>query len=202
MGELRTLDLGGRPVDTRATFPRGGEGAGVEGLRAYVQASRRGEFVDNLCRKLLAYGLGRTLIPSDDETIEAMRARLAAEWRPLQCLVETIVTSPPVSEQTDQIRQGGVIEMHERTGRNTTRVRRGARATRRDVPARRRRDDGLALAGIDPRLGKARPARARTCRRSGSPRCSWGAASTRKGGGPRARARRWSWAPVSSRWRR
>ena len=89
-----TLDLGGRPVDTRATFPRGGEGSGVEGLRAYLEPQRREEFVDNLCRKLLAYALGRTLIPSDDATIEAMRTRLDADGGRFGALVETIVTSP------------------------------------------------------------------------------------------------------------
>jgi len=78
VGELRSLDLGGRPVDTRASFPGGGEGTGIEGLRAYLDASRRGEFVENLCRKLLAYALGRSLLPTDDETIDAMRARLDA----------------------------------------------------------------------------------------------------------------------------
>jgi len=94
VGESRTLDLGGRPVDTRATFPRGGEGSGVEGLRAYVEVSRRGEFVDNLCRKLLAYALGRTLILSDDGTVDAMRARLQKGGGRFGSLVETIVTSP------------------------------------------------------------------------------------------------------------
>src|SRR5262249_4785629 len=77
VGELRTIDLGGRPVDTRVTFPQGGEGAGVEGLRDYLRASRQGDFVENLCRKLLAYALGRSLLPSDGATIKAMRARLA-----------------------------------------------------------------------------------------------------------------------------
>ena len=94
VGESRTLDLGGRPVDTRATFPRGGEGAGLEGLRAYLEAERREEFVENLCRKLLAYALGRSPIPSDDETIDAMRTRLAAEGGRFGVLVETIITSP------------------------------------------------------------------------------------------------------------
>ena len=37
VGEFRTIDLGGRPVDTRATFPGGGEGTGVDGLRAYLR---------------------------------------------------------------------------------------------------------------------------------------------------------------------
>ena len=51
-------------------------------------------FVDNFCRKLLAYALGRRLMPSDDETIDHMRARLAAEGDHFSSLVESIVTSP------------------------------------------------------------------------------------------------------------
>ncbi|WZP00177.1 DUF1592 domain-containing protein [Isosphaeraceae bacterium EP7] len=94
VGEARTLDLGGRPVDVRATFPRGGEGEGVEGLRAYLESNRRDEFVENLCRKLLAYALGRSLIPSDDETIDVMRKRSEAEGDRFGALVETIVASP------------------------------------------------------------------------------------------------------------
>ena len=94
IGEARTVDLGGRPVDTRATFPRGGEGTGIEGLRAYVESVRRVEFLDSLCRKLLAYALGRTLIPPDDGTVEAMRARLDADGGRFGALIETIVTSP------------------------------------------------------------------------------------------------------------
>jgi len=94
VGEARTLDLGGRPVDTRASFPGGGEGVGVEGLRAYLESSRRQEFDENLCRKLLAYALGRSLLPSDDATISAMRTRLESDGGRFGVLVETIVTSP------------------------------------------------------------------------------------------------------------
>lgn len=94
VGERRQVDLGGRPVDTRATFPRGGEGSGLEGLRAYVETVRRDEFIDNLCRKLLAYALGRTLIPSDDATVTAMRRELDADDGRFGALVEAIVTSP------------------------------------------------------------------------------------------------------------
>jgi hypothetical protein len=95
VGEFRTIDLGGRPVDARATFPGdGGEGTGVEGLRTYLRAHRQGEFVENLCRKLLAYALGRSLLPSDDETLEGMRNRLAADGHRFGGLVEGIVTSP------------------------------------------------------------------------------------------------------------
>jgi hypothetical protein len=94
IGETRKLDLGGRPVDTRATFPGAGEGSGIEGLRLYLDANRKEEFVENLCRKLLAYALGRSLIPSDDETVSAMRSRLASEGGRFSSLIETIVTSP------------------------------------------------------------------------------------------------------------
>lgn len=93
VGEAREKDLGGRPVDVRAVFPGGSEGEGLEGLRRYLQAERREEFADNLCRKLLAYALGRSLIPPDDETIDAMRARLADGGR-FSSLVECIVASP------------------------------------------------------------------------------------------------------------
>lgn len=94
VGEARERDLGGRLVDVRATFPGGGEGAGLEGLRSYLGASRREEFVENLCRKLLAYALGRTLLPSDDSAIEGMKARLAAGGSRFGGLVESIVVSP------------------------------------------------------------------------------------------------------------
>ena len=94
VGESRDKDLAGHLVDLRATFPGGKEGRGVEGLRAYLREDRREEFVENLCRKLLAYGLGRTLLPSDDRAIAAMRARLAADEYRFGSLVESIVLSP------------------------------------------------------------------------------------------------------------
>jgi hypothetical protein len=94
VGERRTADLGGRPVETRAAFPGGGEGDGFEGLRDYLRECRRDEFVENLCRKLLAYGLGRSLLPSDDRTIREMRLDLAANGDRFGTMVETIVSSP------------------------------------------------------------------------------------------------------------
>jgi Protein of unknown function (DUF1588)/Protein of unknown function (DUF1585) len=94
IGERRERDLGGHPVDARATFPDGSEGTGLDGLRHYLSARRQEEFVANLCRKLLAYALGRSLIPSDQATVEAMRARLSADGHRFGGLIETIVTSP------------------------------------------------------------------------------------------------------------
>lgn len=94
IGEQRVRDLGGRAVETHATFPGGSEGAGIDGLQRYLNASRQGDFLDNLCRKLLAYALGRTLLLSDDVTIDDMRANLAANDDRFGSLIETIVASP------------------------------------------------------------------------------------------------------------
>jgi hypothetical protein len=105
VGEFRTKDLGGHPVDTRAAFPGGGEGTGLDGLRAYVAERRGDEFIDNLCRKLLAYALGRSLLPSDDESITSMRTRLAADGDRFGSLVESIVTSPQFRNRRVDIAQ-------------------------------------------------------------------------------------------------
>ena len=37
IGERRQKDLAGRPIDAAATFPGGGEGSGLEGLRSYIR---------------------------------------------------------------------------------------------------------------------------------------------------------------------
>ncbi|MFO0811135.1 MAG: DUF1592 domain-containing protein [Gemmataceae bacterium] len=94
VGERRTKDFGGRPVDTTAAFPGGGEGTGIDGLRAYIRERRQADFLDNLCRKLLAYGLGRTLLPSDDRLVREMKAKLIADGYRFGSLIDSIVTSP------------------------------------------------------------------------------------------------------------
>jgi hypothetical protein len=99
VGERRVKDLGGRPVETRAAFPGGSEGTGLDGLRDYLRQHRQGEFIENLCRKLLAYALGRSLRPSDDGTIHDLRTKLAAGGYRFSTLVEGIVTSPQFLNQ-------------------------------------------------------------------------------------------------------
>ena len=94
IGEGRIQDLAGQPVDTRAAFPGGSEGAGVEGLQAYIRAHRERDFVDNLCRKVLVYALGRSLILSDEVVLDRMKAQLAGNQFRMSALAEAIVTSP------------------------------------------------------------------------------------------------------------
>lgn len=66
----------------------------MPGLQSYVREYRQADFVRNLCRKLLAYGLGRTLILSDEPLIEEMQSKLALQDYRFSSLIETIVTSP------------------------------------------------------------------------------------------------------------
>ncbi len=94
VGEKRTNDLAGRPVDARAPFPDGSEGAGYEAIVEYIRNRRQNDFVDNLCRKMLVYALNRSLILSDEPVINAMRVRLAANNYRFDTLIEGVVTSP------------------------------------------------------------------------------------------------------------
>lgn len=94
VGERREMDLGGRPVDTQAVFPDGSQGDGVAGLKDYLRKQRQEDFVDNLCRKLLSYGLGRTLQLSDEALVKKMRVDARANEYRFSKMVEAIVTSP------------------------------------------------------------------------------------------------------------
>ncbi len=94
VGERRDMDLGGRPIDDQAEFPDGSRRQGVDGLRRYVVEERAEDFLDHLCRKLLAYGLGRSLQLSDELLIEQMRADLQRNDFRFSAMVESIVTSP------------------------------------------------------------------------------------------------------------
>jgi hypothetical protein len=93
VGEKRTHDLAGHAVDTHAAFPGGGQGTGLEGVQNYIREHRQNDFVDSLCRKLLAYSLGRSLQLSDEPAIEQMRAALASNDYRFAPLVEAIVSS-------------------------------------------------------------------------------------------------------------
>jgi len=94
IGERRVKDLGGRPVETGATFPDGKDRNGLAGLREYLKEKRQDDFVDNLCKKLFSYALGRSLQLSDRKTLGAIRTRLKGDGYAFGSLVEAIITSP------------------------------------------------------------------------------------------------------------
>jgi hypothetical protein len=94
VGETRTKDLAGRPVDTAVTFPGGGHGLGLEAVENYIRERRQADFVDNLSRKLLAYALNRSLQLSDETLVQEMETRLRARDYRFSVLVDAIVASP------------------------------------------------------------------------------------------------------------
>jgi hypothetical protein len=94
IGDVRTKDLAGRPVDTAVTYPGGINGVGFQGLRDFIRDHRQDQFLNNLCRKLLSYSLNRTLQLSDEALVDTMQTNLAAHGYGFDSMVETIVMSP------------------------------------------------------------------------------------------------------------
>lgn len=94
IGELRDVDLGGRAIDDSAVFPDDRKGNGLAGVLKYIHDVRQEDFVDNLCRKLLAFGLGRTLQLSDESIITDMKHRLVDNDYRFSSMIDAIVTSP------------------------------------------------------------------------------------------------------------
>ncbi len=94
IGDVRTKDLAGRPVDTAVTYPGGINGVGFDGLRDFIRDHRQPEFINNLCRKLLSYSLDRSLQLSDEALVDTMQTNLAKQGYRFDSLVETIVLSP------------------------------------------------------------------------------------------------------------
>jgi hypothetical protein len=127
VGEARTKDLAGRPVDTTATFPGGSTGSGYEGVLAYIKEHRQQDFLDNMSRKLLAYALSRSLQLSDEGLVERMNARMAANGYKIDTLVEAIVTSPQFVDKKgpEPARQSGNQQPGNKEAPKTVAVKRG-----------------------------------------------------------------------------
>ncbi len=94
IGRLRDKDLGNRPIDARATLKDGREFEGLDGLRGYLLSERKEQVVRQFCRKLLGYGLGRSVQLSDEPLLDEMLARLQSHDYRVSVAVEMIVTSP------------------------------------------------------------------------------------------------------------
>ena len=102
-------DLGGRPVETTATFPDGSDGSRPRrAARVTCAHERQDEFVDNLCRKLLAYALGRSLLLSDEPLLDDMQQGSGGRRLPLRQPGRDDRHQPAVPEQTRdaQLREG------------------------------------------------------------------------------------------------
>ena len=140
-------------MDTRATFPGGGEGTGLDGLRAYLRERRQDEFVDNLCRKLLAYALGADAAAVGRR--DHRRHAEAAGGRRLSIRQpgREHCHQPAVPEQASRQPTRRRNQDHERIEQRQDRPSRSAPGIPADVPPRRGRDDGPAVARVGPGLG-------------------------------------------------
>jgi len=98
IGRFRDRDLGGRPVETRAKTMDGAEFDGLDGLRAYLLTTRRDAFLNQFCRKLLGYSLGRGVLLSDGPLISEMRDQLKSHEHRIGAAIETIVRSKQFRE--------------------------------------------------------------------------------------------------------
>jgi mono/diheme cytochrome c family protein len=93
VGERREKDLAGRRVETDALLPGGVPASGVAGIQDYIRQHRQDDYLDNLCRKLLSFALGRSLLISDEPLLTRMRSQLAANGYRFGSIVDSIVTS-------------------------------------------------------------------------------------------------------------
>ena len=81
-------------VDTRTQLADGTRIEGLIGLREHLATERMDDVLEQFCRKLLGYALGREVALSDLLLIEEMQRELKANDYRFSAAVETIVLSP------------------------------------------------------------------------------------------------------------
>jgi len=94
IGRLRTKDLGGLAVDTKAKLKDGTEFEGIDGLRNYLLTQKKDVIVRLFCRKLLGYALGRQTILSDTALLDQMVAELKKGDGKVSAAMAAILHSP------------------------------------------------------------------------------------------------------------
>ena len=98
IGRARIADLGGRAIETQARLFDGTEVAGWNDLQNYLLTQRRDTLLEQFCRKLLGFALGRAVMLSDRPLIAEMRRALEANDFRFSAAVITIVNSKQFRE--------------------------------------------------------------------------------------------------------
>ena len=99
IGRRRTTDLAGRVIDTSAQAKDGSKFTDIAGLRDYILAKRRDEFLRQFSRKLLGYALGRGVELSDQPLLDRMREDLASKDGRVQAAILAVIQSPQFRER-------------------------------------------------------------------------------------------------------
>ena len=94
IGRWRTKDANGKPVDSKAVLPGGATFSTPAELKTQLLKSRD-LFGKNLCRKLLAYSLGRPLEYYDEPVIAKLFETLTRNAWQVRPVIHAIATSLP-----------------------------------------------------------------------------------------------------------
>ncbi|MFT5429423.1 MAG: hypothetical protein ACI9OJ_000093 [Myxococcota bacterium] len=80
-------------VDTKTKLPDGKQLEGIGGLRDYLSKDRHDDILEQFCRKLLGFSLGRAVQLSDEPLLADMQRKLKANGYRFGVAIEMIVTS-------------------------------------------------------------------------------------------------------------
>ncbi|MDA0838842.1 MAG: DUF1588 domain-containing protein [Planctomycetota bacterium] len=92
LGRWREKDSYGHPIDNSAVIKDGPTFNGIEGLRGYLK-TQDDQFLKQFCTKLVGYALGRSVLVSDRELIEAMMSSLRKNEFKFSAAVRELVRS-------------------------------------------------------------------------------------------------------------
>ena len=93
IGRFRLEDLVGQTVDSRAELRDGTKFEGLDGLRSYLLKERRHDFLEQFCRKLLGFAIGRSVELSDQPLLDTMVQKLTENDYRFSAAVEAILVS-------------------------------------------------------------------------------------------------------------
>ncbi|MFO0814181.1 MAG: DUF1592 domain-containing protein [Gemmatales bacterium] len=94
IGRRREKDLGGLPVDARATLKDGTTFDDIDGLRTYLLTRKKDIILRLFCQRLLGYALGRAVTLSDTTLLDQMVAALKSNDFRVGAALSVIIASP------------------------------------------------------------------------------------------------------------
>ena len=92
IGRQRDKDAHGRAIDSKFALPSGEIANGMEGVRRYLE-TEKSLFARQLCRKLVGYALGRSVLLTDQPLLDEMQRSMEKDRDKFSYLVALIVTS-------------------------------------------------------------------------------------------------------------
>ncbi|MCH7904335.1 MAG: DUF1592 domain-containing protein [Armatimonadetes bacterium] len=101
VGRWRDVDEANRPIDNLGELPDGTKVDGVEGIRSYLLANSD-QFVRALASKMMTYGVGRGMKPTDDEIIDRIQTVVAERGYKIRELIKQIVVSDTFLKRTTE----------------------------------------------------------------------------------------------------